>query len=429
MSDATSPSGIHIPPTTRTVVILGLSQLMCWGISYYLIGVFGERMAADLGQSRPVIYAGFSWALVVMGGASPLVGRSIDRWGGRPAMTIGAVLTAAGCLLLAFAEGLILYFVAWTVLGLAMRATLYDAAFATMARLFGGRARRPMSQITLLGGLASTAFWPLGLVLMEWWGWRGAVLVYAAIAGAIVVPLHLLLPRAPTAVASSPEVAPGFATATAQDTEGPGLAGFLYALVTALVAFLASAMSAHMIGLLTGLGVGASLAVALSALRGVGQSAARLAEVLFGARVHPLALGVFALGCLPLGFLAAGLTAFSTLAGGAFALLYGTGNGLATIIRGTIPLALFGSAGYGQTVGRLVAPSFALSALAPLLFALVLEEGGSIAGILLAGSVSLVALAAILVLFHRHRPRAGSGRLALGTARAYVWNLQERWIS
>ena len=178
----------------RTVVYLGISQLVCWGISYYLIGVFGELIAADLGWSRTLVYGGFSIALLAMGLASPLVGRLIDRLGGARVMTLGSVLSALGIAGLALAHGVAAYYAAWICLGVAMRATLYDAAFASLARIAGPDAGRPIAQITLLGGLASTCFWPIGHLLAETFGWRGALLVYALIALA-TVPLHLAIPE------------------------------------------------------------------------------------------------------------------------------------------------------------------------------------------------------------------------------------------
>src|SRR5579863_9244727 len=129
----------------RTVVCLGLSQLICWGVSYYLIGIFGDLMAADLAWSRPLIYGGFSAALVVMGLSSPLIGGLIDRHGGRRVMTAGSLLTAASIAGIALSRGVLGYYAAWLGLGFAMRLTLYEAAFATLARIGGPAARRPIA--------------------------------------------------------------------------------------------------------------------------------------------------------------------------------------------------------------------------------------------------------------------------------------------
>src|SRR3546814_2726686 len=149
------PARARVVIARKTVLCLGRAQLISWGVSYYLIGGLGEAMSASLGWSRGVIYGGFSAALLVMGLTSSLTGRLIDRYGGRPVMIIGALLNAAGCLGIAFSHSVPVYYAAWICLGIAMRLTLYDAAFASLVRVGGHHARRPIAQITLLGGLAS----------------------------------------------------------------------------------------------------------------------------------------------------------------------------------------------------------------------------------------------------------------------------------
>lgn len=375
-----------------TVLCLGLAQLVSWGISYYLIGAFGERIAAEFGWSQALIHGGLSAALLVMGLASPLIGRLIDRHGGRRVMCAGSLLTAAGCVGLALAQGVIAYYAAWLCLGLAMRLTLYDAAFAALARIGGRAARRPIAQITLLGGLASTVFWPLGHALAEQLGWRGALLVYAGFA-LLTLPLHLALPRgaAPVERGTTPAAAP----------LPPGdmrLAGLLYALIVTLAGVLNAGMSAHMIGILTGLGLPAAIAVWIAATRGIGQSLARLCEVLFGARASPFDLNLLACLVLPLCFAAGLAGGASALAALGFAFAYGAGNGILTITRGTLPLLLFDPLRYGSEVGRLLAPGFLLSAAAPLLYALLIERHGAAAALILSGALAATMLAAALAL-------------------------------
>jgi MFS family permease len=378
----------------RTVVYLGISQLVCWGISYYLIGVFGELMVADLGWSRTVVYGGFSTALLVMGLASPLVGRLIDRQGGARVMTLGSVLIALGAAGLALAHGVATYYAAWICLGLAMRATLYDAAFATLARIAGPDAGRPIAQVTLLGGLASTCFWPIGHLLADTFGWRGALWAYALIALS-TVPLHLAIPkgryqdtpRAPSVAPEPPD--------RRRDRIAPAM---LYAVTVTATNMLNSGMSAHMIGMLTGLGLAASAAVWVASLRGIGQSLARLAQVLFGGRLHPLDLNLAAALVLTLCFALGFASGWFLAAAAAFALLYGAGNGILTITRGTLPLVLFDHRSYGALVGKLLVPSFILSAISPFAYAAAIERFGvygalylsvALAGMALAGALGL----------------------------------------
>jgi Major Facilitator Superfamily len=386
-----------------TNLCLGLSQLVCWGISFYMIGALGESIVADTGWSATLVYGGFSAALVVMGISSPLIGRAIDRQGGRPVMVTGSILIAAGCVDLALAYHPAVYFAAWLVLGVAMRMTLYDAAFASLARIAGPQARRGISQITLLGGLASTAFWPIGHFLDGQFGWRVAVLIYAVIA-ILTIPLHLSIPPA------------RYVAPAATDTQGPGrsitagggriFAGVLYALMVMLVAFLNSGLSAHMIGILAGLGLTPTVAVWIATLRGIGQTSARICEILFGGRLHPLALGVLAEGIIASSFAAGLLSGQHAAAAIVFALLFGVGNGLMTIVRGTLPLVLFEHHIYGALVGRLLVPSFFLSAFGPVAYALLIERFGDRAALVLSLAIGAVVLGAAILLRLRFRPAA-----------------------
>ncbi len=386
----------------RLVVALGLSQLLCWGISYYLVGVFGAAMAADLGHGLTAIHGGFTVALIVQGLTSSRVGRAIDQHGGRPVMVAGSLVMAVSLLGLAAARELIGYYAAWIGLGLAMRMTLYDAAFAALARIGGREARRPIAQITLLGGLASSVLWPVGRALADGLGWRGALCVYAGIA-LFTIPLHRLIPDQRHVAAPAPVNNMDDGPAPRPPGASPAVAGVLYAVMVALTGLLNSGLSAHMIGLMAGLGLAPALAVWVSTLRGVGQSAARLGEVLFGARLSPFGLAAFASALLASCFLAP-LFGMTTLVGVAFALLFGAGNGLLTIVRGTLPLALFDPASYGRTVGRLITPGFYVAALAPMLYAFVIERHGETAALWLSLACAVpVLLAALLLkrLFHR----------------------------
>lgn len=385
----------------RIVFLLGLSQLVCWGASYYLIGVFGPSMAADLGWRPAVVYGGFSSALLMMGLVSPFAGRLIDRFGGRRVMTAGSFLGAAGCAGLALAETLAAHFAAWLILGAAMRLMLYDAAFATLARIGGPEARRPIAQITLLGGLASTTFWPIGHTLAQHFGWRGALFAYAGFILA-TVPLHLAVPDARYGDAGS--AVPLGSTHLASHPRDRAAAAWLFALLLALTSLMSSGIAAHMIPILAGLGLAASVAVWTATLTGVAQSLARLCDVLSGSRVHPLDLNLLAAALLPACFLCGLLSGRSLAAAIAFAMSYGVANGLLTITRGSLPLVLFDHRTYGAFLGKLLVPSFLLSAASPLAYALLIERFGNRAALYVSLALGSGALAAALLLRLRFGP-------------------------
>lgn len=382
--------------TRRLVWSMGFSQLVHWGISFYLIGVFGDLIMLDTGWSRTTVYGGFSAALLAMAVVSPASGRAIDRIGGRYLMIGGSVLCAASCLLLSVSQSIPVYYTAWIGLGIAMRCTLYDAAFAALTHIGGYSAKRAIAQITLLGGLAATCFWPIGHFLAEAWGWRGAVQIYAVIA-ILMVPLHLLIPPGE---ARLPELPSTGAAPNPADHHKPIVSAFLFAMIVALGNGLQSGMSAHLISILSELGLGATLAVTVAALRGVGQSTARLLEVLFGNRLHPINLNLIAAVAMPLSFILFQLSGGLVIAAIVFSFTYGAATGIFTITRGTLPLVLFDHSTYGARVGKLLVPSFLLSAASPLGFAYIIESFGVTASLHVSLAIALAILAASLMLKH-----------------------------
>ena len=388
--------------SARAIVCLGLSQLIGWGVTFYLIGALGPAITAGLGWNSAVVYGGFSAAIVTMALVSPIAGLAVDRWGGRRVMPAGAVLSALGCVALASAHALPHYYLAWVVLGAGMRLSLYDAAFASLARAAGPTARRPMSQITLFGGLASTVMWPVGHLLAEWLGWRGAVLAYGALALA-TAPLFLALPRQRRVRAPGRRAAAGLARSQGEP------AGALYALIAMLTNFLAAGNAAHLIAILTGLGLAAAAAVGVAALWGVGQFSGRLVDVALGGRLHPLTMTLIVCLLLPLSFALALASDGDVAMLAVYALAYGACNGLLTIARGTLPLALFDYRSYGAVVGGLLIPSFLLTAAAPVAYAQMVERYGARGAIGLSTGLAAAILACAAILRWRFIGRARLG--------------------
>lgn len=379
------------------VTALGITQLIGWGTTFYIPAVLAHVIAADAGWSLTEVFAAFSWNLLVAGLVSRPVGRAIDRVGARAVMSAGSAAIVAGLLLLASATHHVQLFAAWTVLGLGARAAQYDAAFAAIAAIDGQRARRGISLITLWGGLASTAFWPIGHLLGEAVGWRWTIAIYALLNLAVCLPLHLRLPAHPRArqAAGSAPAAAALPGADAPSPEGRihgaarDRAMLVFAAVMTAYSFVFSALSAHLIVLLQGLGLAAAAAVGLSSIKGVAQTAARFLELLGQRWLGPITIGVIALAMLPLSLITMLAAPPDPLAVAAATLIYGAANGLATIVRGAVPLALFGHAGYATTLGRIAAPGLISAAFAPLAFAWVLENTGPRTGLAVLAALSL----------------------------------------
>ncbi len=382
----------------RTVITLGAAQTLAWASSYYLPALLAVPMARDLGVSAPTVFAAFSMALGISALLGPAAGRRIDRLGGRPLLVASNLVLAAGLGLLASAQGPITLFLAWAVLGIGMSAGLYEAAFATLVRLHGQDARGPITGITLMAGFASTVGWPLSAWLEVQAGWRGACWTWAALHLLVGLPLNLSLPGigtragAPAQVGSTPAPAPAVAAAAPRP---PLRQLVLLSVAFTITLFVSTAMAAHLPQLLVASGLSLAAAVGLGGLVGPAQVGGRLLEFGILRRLHPLLSARLAAALHPLGVLA--LVLVGAPAAAAFCILHGAGNGILTIARGTLPLALFGSASYGARQGWMLVPAGIAQASAPWVFGLCIGAWGAGALYLSAG-LGLCMLAALLAL-------------------------------
>ena len=363
------------PARHWVVVRLGTAQTLAWASSYYLPALLAQPMARDLGVGTSTIFAAFSLALVVSALLGPLAGHAIDRHGGRPVLLGTNLLFAAGLGALALAQGPVGLFAAWALIGIAMGSGLYEAAFATLVRLYGQGARGAITGITLLAGFASTVGWPLTAWMEATWDWRGACAGWAALHLLLGLPLNAWLPRARLRPAPPAPAPPDLATPPEAPVPHARRTALLLSFVFAATWFTSTAMAAHLPRLLQAQGLPLQAAVAAAALVGPAQVAARLLEFGLLRRMHPLASARLAALTHPTGAL---LLAWAGGAGSvAFTLLHGAGNGILTIAKGTLPLVLFGSLGYGLRQGMLMVPARVAQAFAPLLFGLLLDHWGT----------------------------------------------------
>jgi MFS family permease len=386
---------------TSVVVALGTTQTISWASSYYIPAVLAVPMARELGVPNAWVFAAFSGALVVTAILGPLVGRKIDLLGGRLILTLSHVVLALGLVLLAAGYGTWSMVLGWGVLGIGMAMGLYDAAFAALAGYYGRDARAPMTGITLIAGFASTIGWPIHAVLEQVYGWRTACLFWAVVHVVICLPISLLLLPAGREN-SDPEPDEAVATAVAEPEYSGRLrrTTWLLAMLFAAAWFVTGAMATHLPRLLQELGATPAAAIAAAALVGPAQVAARLVEFSVLRSLHPLVTARIATVLHPAG--AAVLVLFGAPGAAAFALLHGAGNGMLTVARGVLPLALFGATGYGFRQGLISAPARMTQATSPFLFALVLDAS-AISAVVLSSALMALSLAMLLAL---RRPAA-----------------------
>lgn len=400
----------HLP----VVAALGTAQTLAWASTYYLPAMLAVPMAKDIGVSTPTVFAAFSIALVVSALLGPYAGRAIDRWGARPVLSGTNLVFALGLAALANAHRPTGLFGAWVILGIGMGSGLYEAAFSALVRLYGRDSRNAITGITLIAGFASTIGWPLSNLLEHQVGWRGACYAWAAMHLLIGLPLNLMLPKAGHAnQMSGLAKAPSASDTVPLDGKRARRAGVLLATVFAATWFISTAMAAHLPRLLVFSGMTLGAAVGIGALIGPSQVVGRLLELGFLRRFHPLQSARLGALMHPVG---ATLLVLAGPPGAvAFGLLHGAGNGILTIAKGTLPLVLFGSQGYGERQGVLTVPARVAQASAPWLFGLCLDRWGANA---LWISASLGFLAVLILMFLRESRRPAAAPAALPSSPA-----------
>jgi MFS family permease len=374
------------------VAALGATQTVAWASSYYMPAILGAPIATALHLPTSVFFGLFSGALLLSAVVGPSVGRLIDRHGGRHLLAASNLVIAAGLLILADAHSFAGLVIAWTVLGVGIGMGLYDPAFATLTWLYGRDARSSITGITLIAGFASTIGWPLSALFLHEFGWRAACLIWAGLNMLLAAPVNwLAIPRhgRPAALPQAMEL----------PTAGPPYAAMpILVFFFSATWFVQGAMAAHLPGLLQAAGASATAAIAAASLVGPAQVGARIVEFGLLRSFHPISSARFASAMHPIGV--AFLVAFGAPGIIAFALLHGAGNGMITIAKGTLPLALFGAGGYGLRSGLLSAPARMLQAASPFLFGLLLDQVG-IGAVGLSAGLCLAAFGSLFLL----RPR------------------------
>lgn len=368
------------------VLVLGLTQTLAWASSYYLPAILADPIARDLRVSNSWFFSAFSAALLVAAVLGPRIGRTIDALGGRSVLSASNIVLAGGLSLLGLSSSVPMLCVAWLLLGIGMGMGLYDAAFAALGRIYGVEARPSITGITLIAGLASTVGWPLSSWLLNQYGWRETCFAWAAAHMLIGLPLNLfLLPKTRVEPRTADESKPHIPMDRNM---------WLLAIAFALAWMVTGAMAAHFPRLLEAAGATASEAIAAGTLIGPAQVAGRLVEALALGRAHPLLSARLSTLTHPVGAAIVGIFGGAGASAFLFAVLHGFGNGILTIARGTVPLAIFGAKNYGYRLGLLGAPARVAQAVAPLLFGILIDRWGAVT-LVVSSALSLGALAAL----------------------------------
>jgi MFS family permease len=387
-----------------TVIGLGITQILGYGTLYYAFAILEPQISRDFGWPSSWSFGCLSLALLVSAFAGPWAGRLIDERGARLVMSLGSIASAIALALLAASQNLVTFAFALIIVEVTSVLVLYDAAFAGLSQVAGSKAaRRAITQMTLFGGFASTFFWPLTHYLAEQMDWRSIYLIFALMHLGLCLPLHLLVlgkarPSASVQAAQRQE----------SEADHPVLdAAMGFRAMVGLIAyfcltgFVYSSFNIQWVSALQQAGFTATVAVGVGVLMGPSQVAIRLIDMIFGRSLHPLMTGAISSALLVIAIaalLASGLGATGAIV---FAILFGLSQGLSSIVRGTIPLALFGRIGYGARLGRISAVSVMVKSCAPFVFALLLEKIGPTFTF---GAAATLAVLSLIVLRFIPRP-------------------------
>jgi len=385
---------------------LGFAQIINWGVLYYTLALIGPHIVAETGWSDAFVYSGFAVATLVTGLFSPLSGSRIDRFGGLPVMLIGTVMGAIGMLVLSTAKDGVIYMVAWAIIGASMSACLYDSAFASIAQFAGETTRKSISLITLIAGFASTAIWPATSALLQFMDWRDICAIDAGLILFFSAPLIFIALKGAHKKSDKVKHNDDDRTATPQALMAPLIprerftsAMVLFSIVLAALGFVANALSVHVITLFQTLHIDLTSAILAGSLIGPAQVGARVIELAYGRRLSAVGLGMIPVILMPLAFVIPLVMTAGPVVAVGFGLVYGAANGLATIARGVVPYALFGSDGYGRRLGLVAAPALMVKAAAPAVFGAILASFGPSPAILFILGISLLATFAMAALF------------------------------
>ncbi|MFM9844399.1 MAG: MFS transporter [Dongiaceae bacterium] len=394
------------------VLALAVAQIVSWGTVYYSFSLLILPMEAELGWTRSGICGALSFGLLIAGLCAYGAGSWIDRHGGRWLMTGGTLL--ASLMLAAWSQvhTLTVLYLIWAGLGAAMAATLYESVFVVLTRRFPQSFRLRITVLTLIAGFASTIFVPLTEILVQSQGWRGALMILAAVNLAVCLPIHALWLRDGATRARPPAPPVDRKALLRRALRNPVFWGLALCLTAYNATF--SALTFHLIPLLAERGVGIAVAIAAVALLGPSQVAARLLIFLFARRLPTALTGRIVLLGLPVALALLIRFPDSTSALFLAAVYYGSANGIMTIIRSAAVPDLISRDGYGSINGMLALPVVAAQALSPLAAALIWSLTGGYGAVLwtllVVSTVAAMAFWAAAALA-RSRPAAEAANL------------------
>ena len=393
------------------VPALGVTQVIGYGTIYYAYPILVPALSQDFGAEPTVLFAILSVGLLAGGLLAPFLGGLLDRFGAPNMMALGSASVAVLLAAISQTDSLWTFAALIILLEAISFAVTYDAAFATLALREPGATRTAITRLTLIGGFASTLFWPLTGWLEGEIGWRATYRVFAVLHLGVALPLHAWIARAPTPATSSARPdkrpRPSFAPVAPDRLR---FAFWVLGLSFAVTGMVIAAIGVHLVPILLARDLG-QMAFVMGMLMGPAQVGIRLVEAGFWRDWHPMSVALVSSLCVPLALLALLVPVQHLALAAIFAVLFGAGQGLASIVRGSVPLVLFGAAGIGARLGRLAALRNIMGAAAPFLFALSTARLGSSVTVWISVALGAIGLGALWLLRRELRAQGRWGKL------------------
>ena len=380
-----------------------MTRIIGWGSTFYSPSVLVGALDREIGLNAEIVFGGITILLITGALVAPAIGRVLDREGTRRSMCIGAVICAFGLAVLSLAQGPVSYLASWFVIGLGHAMSLANTGNVTISQLMGDRTRRVIGLMMLVTGLASSVFWPLTATLMNAFGWRMTLVIFAAMQLVIVLPIYASIPRYRHAPTPEAKLASALGTALAGEhgsvaAHSRRAAFWLVALAFSASGLVSWGLPLHLITLFQEAGLTQGEAVWVAALSGPATLAARAIDATLGERLPAEKVALFGLLLGPVLCLALPLVPMTITAAAIFIVLFSAALGVISIARATLPLALFGRNGFATMLGKLTVPQNMTFAAAPLLFAVMVERLGASPTLVISAAIQAVGFAAMFAL-------------------------------
>jgi len=375
---------IHNRPTAIAILLIGIAQILVWGGSFFILSVLARPIMEETGWSRQWVYGGLSLGIFISGLLLPWIGKCIKRYGGREILAGSGIVTAIGLIIIACTHSLPWFIFAWMILGVAMAMGLYDALYAVLGNSYGKSAKTAIMTVTLISGFCTTLVWPLLAYGVTHLGWRMTCLVWAAVLIATIWPIYRIsLPAEPKTLTFKQSPRNELIPVTVDKK--------IYLLMSAifmLAAIIMTVISIQLIDILQDGGLSLAAAVGITVFIGPSQVAARVMDILIKFK-HPVTSLLISVVFVLIGLLLIALFPEHAIIA---VIVYGCGNGLRSIVRGTLPLAILKPEEFAIVMGRIARPSLIAQGATPILSAMIFEHFG--AEVLM---MTLITLAAVSI--------------------------------